>query len=63
MPRHSLGSDKPDGESTVIRCKVPESLAESAKETLDGKETLSDLMRESLRREIKRREKRKVRSQ
>jgi hypothetical protein len=56
MPRHSLGAKAPIGESRVIRCKISEAEEQAAKAAVKEGETLSELMRLALAKEVKRRE-------
>jgi hypothetical protein len=62
MPRHSLGAKAPSGESRVIRCKISEAEEQAAKAAVQEGETLSELMRLALAREVKRRERGQQRS-
>jgi len=56
MPRHSLGASSPSGASRVIRCKISEAEEAAAKAAVKKGESLSELMRLSLAREVRRRE-------
>jgi hypothetical protein len=56
MPRHSLGAKAPSGESRVIRCKISEAEEQAAKAAVREGETLSELMRLALKKEVRRRE-------
>ena len=56
MPRHSLGAKSPSGASRVIRCKISESEELAAKAAVRERESLSELMRLALAREVRRRE-------
>jgi hypothetical protein len=56
MPRPSLGANVPSGESRVIRCKISEAEEQAAKAAVKKGETLSELMRLALAKEVKRRE-------
>jgi hypothetical protein len=56
MPRPSLGAKSPIGESRVIRCKISEAEEQAAKAAVKKGETLSELMRLALAKEVKRRE-------
>jgi hypothetical protein len=62
MPRHSLGAKAPSGESRVIRCKISEAEEQAAKAAVKEGETLSELMRLALAKEVKSREKAASRS-
>lgn len=56
MPRPSLGEKSPSGESRVIRCKISEAEEQAAKAAVKEGETLSELMRLALAKEVKRRQ-------
>ena len=62
MPLHSLGAKAPSGESRVIRCKISEAEEQATKAAVKEGETLSDLMRLALAKEVRRREKAASRS-
>jgi len=62
MPRHSLGAKAPSGASRVIRCKISEAEELAAKAAVRESESLSELMRLALAREVRRREKAASRS-
>jgi hypothetical protein len=62
MPRPSLGAKAPSGESRVIRCKISAAEEQAAKAAVKEGESLSELMRLALAKEVKRREKDAARS-
>lgn len=62
MPRHSLGAKSSSGESRVIRCKISEAEEQAAKAAVKEGETLSELIRLSLSKEVDRRKKAATRS-
>jgi hypothetical protein len=62
MPRPSLGAKAPSGESRVIRCKISEAEEQAAKAAVKEGETLSELMRLALAKEVAKREKAASRS-
>jgi hypothetical protein len=62
MPRPSLGAKAPSGESRVIRCKISEAEEQAAKAAVKEGETLSELMRLALAKEVAKREKATSRS-
>jgi len=59
MPRHSLGAKASSGASSVICCKISEAEEQAAKAAVQEGESLSELMRLALAREVRRRAERR----
>lgn len=62
MARPSLGAKAPSGDSRVIRCKISEAEEQAAKAAVKEGETLSELIRLALAKEVNRRQKLNSRS-